>query len=175
MRFLLMMMLCLTSLLSRAAQHEHPANAGCDQYPWDMNREWSLMITDQVPMKSAAAMDPESRFIPLDRRVQFALHPSERVRLAAVPEKTNAGITYAGMGLIRLPFGKKYRISVNQHAWINVIGPKGSVPASKFAMLEGCERLVKTVIFPLESETDYWVQISGSAQPEIALLITLDR
>lgn len=175
MRFIVLLILALSIMSTRAAGHDHQGNAGCDQYPWDMNREWSLMITDPVPIESLAAIAPESRYIPLDRRVQFALHPSERVRLAAIPEKTNAGVTYAGMGSLRLPFGKKYRISTDKHAWIDVVGPKGLVPASKFAMLTGCERLVKTVIFPLESETDYWVQITGSADPEIALLITLDR
>ncbi len=175
MRLVVLLILALSIMSTRAAGHDHQGQAGCDQYPWDMNREWSLMITDPVPMKSSAATGPESRYIPLDRRVHLALHRAEQVKLAATPEKAHAGVAYAGMGPIRLPFGKKYRISTDKPAWIDVVGPKGLVPASKFAMLTGCERLVKTVIFPLESETDYWLQITGSTEPQIVVLITLDR
>jgi hypothetical protein len=175
MRVIVLMISLLVSLPSLAAGHDHSASAGCDQYPWDMNREWSLMITDPFPMQSVAATDQESRYVPLDRRVQFALHPSAKVKLAAKPEKTPAATTFAGMGLIRLPYGKKYRISTREAAWIDVTGPSGLVAPAKIAMLGGCDRLVKTVIFPLESETDYWLQITGSANPVITLLITLDR
>ncbi|MFN0315866.1 MAG: hypothetical protein ACKVQA_12620 [Burkholderiales bacterium] len=175
MRLVVLLILALSVMPARAEGHDHHGTAGCDQYPWDMNREWSLMITDPFPMQSVVAMDVESRYVPLDRRVQFALHPSAKVKLAVTPRKTPAATTFAGMGLIRLPYGKKYRISTREAVWIDVAGPAGLVPATKTAMLGGCERLVKTVIFPLESETDYWLQITGSANSVITLLITLDR
>jgi hypothetical protein len=49
------------------------------------------------------------------------------------------------------------------------------VTSSKFEMQTGCDKLVKSVAFRLEQDTDYWLQLSGSLAPEPMLLITLDR
>ncbi len=175
MRVIALFVFMLFSFQVAAADDHLGDQGGCDKYPWDMNREWSLMITDQFPLKSYAVADPEARYIPLDRRVLFALHPSDQVKLPAATEKKHAGSTYAGMARIQLPFQKKYRISSNKPVWIDVVGPNGIVPATKFAMMMGCEKLVKTVIFKLENEVDYWLQITGSADAQVELLVTLDR
>ena len=51
-----------------------------------------------------------------------------------------------------------YRVSASERLWIEVVGPAGVVKSSKFAMEAGCESLRKSVAFPLEPETDYWIE-----------------
>lgn len=165
-------------LLSGAAVAADDAAHGkgdCDSYPWEMIREWSIMITDAVPYQALAGRAEEARFMPMDRRVQMQLLASDKVQLAASPEKTIEGVTYAGLAPMRVPFGKRYRISTSKPVWIDVIGPNGAVPASKFAMALDCKRLVKSVQFRMEIETEYWLQITGSQSEAVEVVITLDR
>lgn len=158
-----------------AADEARDAQAGCDKYPLEMNREWSLMITDPYPMKSYAKVESEARFLPLDRRVALTLHPKDQVSLVVTPEKDRASAGYVGVVPVRLPFSKRYRISSTKPFWIDVMGPNGVVNSTKSAEALGCERLVKTVIFRLEADTDYWLQFSSGAQAQLEVILTLDR
>lgn len=167
--------LCALSCVSVHADEGHDPNAGCETYPWEMNREWSLMLTDPIPRLASLFADPEARNMPLDRRVLMKLHPKDQVKFQAAPEKAGKEGSYAGMLPIQLPYSKSYRISSTRPLWFDVVGPNGVVKSSKFAMALGCERLVKTVVFKLESDTVYWLQLSGSAQPEVEMILTLHR
>ena len=158
-----------------AADNASDAQAGCDSYPLEMNREWSLMITDPYPMKSYTKVEPEARFLPLDRRVALSLHPKDQVALVVALEKERASGTHVGVVPVRLPFTKRYRISSTKPFWIDVMGPNGVVNSTKSAEALGCERLVKTVIFRLEADTDYWLQFSSDSQARIEVILTLDR
>lgn len=148
---------------------------GCDSYPWDMNREWSIMITDPVPFQALEVRAEETRFMPMDRRVRFSMHAADKVKLAATPDKEAEGVSFAGLAPLRVPFGKRYRISTNKPVWIDIVGPNGPVAAGKFAMAMACKTLVKTVIFKLDIETDYWLQITGSKEESVEMVVTLDR
>ena len=174
MRILVLVWLMLMSALAVADDNAHD-QGGCDKYPWDMNREWSLMVTDPIPFKSATAIDPEAHETPKDRRMHYALHPVDQVKLGVPSDKAESGKTYAGMSPLHVPFSTRFRVSSSKPVWIDVVGPNGALPAAKFAMRLGCERLVKTVVFKLDIDTDYWLQITGSKDPMVELLITMDR
>jgi hypothetical protein len=68
-----------------------------------------------------------------------------------------------------------YRISAGERMWVEVVGPEGPVKTEKFAQLPGCAAIHKSVAFRLQPDTDYWVQISGSAGADPVLIVTLDR
>ena len=74
-----------------------------------------------------------------------------------------------------MPRSGTYRVSANQRLWIEVVGPSEAVTSTKFTMQMGCEALRKSVVFPLEPETDYWIELSGSPTADPALLVTPDR
>jgi hypothetical protein len=165
-----------------ADQHGHgdaavpdPAQ-GCDTYTWNMAREFQLLSATPWALQALKARDDGARWTPLDRRLEMTLVPEAEVELLAQPERAHdSAQSYAGLMLLLVPRSSSYRISSNQRVWIEVIGPDGPVRSSKFQMRTGCEKLVKTVVFPLEPETRYWLQVSGSPVPDPVVLITLDR
>lgn len=175
MKALVIVFSLLFPVAAFAADDTTHGNGGCDSYPWDMNREWSIMITDPVPFQALAARAEEARLMPMDRRVRFNMHSAEKVALAATPDKAAEGASFAGMAPMRVPFGKRYRISSSKPVWIDIVGPNGAVAAGKFAMATACKSLVKTVIFKLDIETDYWLQITGSKEDSVDVVVTLDR
>lgn len=158
-----------------AAEDASHGRGDCDSFPWEMNREWAFMITDPIPFQALPTRAEEARFMPMDRRVRMSLNPAEKVTLTTPPDKSFEGATHAGLALMRVPFGKRYRISTSKPVWIDIVGPNGPVPAGKFAMALDCKHLVKTVIFKLDIETDYWLQITGSKEAAVDVVVTLDR
>lgn len=171
--------LLLSTVLAHAAEdgaHDGAhGKGGCDSFPWEMNREWAFMITDPIPFPSSTERAEDARYMPMDRRVHVKLHPADKVKLAAAPEKSFDGPTYAGMAPMRVPFGRRYRISTTTPVWVDVVGPAGPVAAGKFAMALDCDKLVKTVMFKLDIETEYWLQITGSREDNVDVVVTLDR
>lgn len=175
MKSLLIIVSVLLSSAGLAAEDAAHGKGDCDSYPWEMNREWAFMITDPIPFQALATRAEEARFMPMDRRVRMTLQPVGKVTLAAAPEKTFDDATHAGLALMRVPFGKRYRISTSRPVWVDIVGPNGPVTPGKFAMALDCKYLVKTVIFKLDIETDYWLQITGSRDDTVEVVITLDR
>lgn len=152
------------------------AAQGCDTYTWNMAREFQLLKATPWALQALKARDGQARFTPLDRRLEMTLAPQAQVELLAQPRGAHdSAQAYAGLTLLLVPRPASYRISSNQRLWIEVIGPQGPVPSSKFEMRTGCEKLVKSVVFELQPDTQYWLQVSGSPVPDPVLLITLDR
>ncbi|HEY7514083.1 MAG TPA: hypothetical protein VIC87_06375 [Vicinamibacteria bacterium] len=47
--------------------------------------------------------------------------------------------------------------------------------SAKFTGRSGCALLHKSVAFPLEADTDHWIELSGSPEADPILLVTPDR
>jgi len=148
---------------------------GCDGFEWDMKREFELLRAQPSAVAALAAVVPDARFAPLEQRLDVALLPSKQVKLEVPPRRDPGPDTYAGLVRIRVPRTADYRLSASQRLWIEVFGPAGVVGSTKFTMSSTCETLRKSVVFPLEGETDYWIQLSGSPTAEAILLVTPDR
>ena len=153
----------------------HDGKSGCDAYSWNMGREFSLLLATPFAVEALAVRDPESKYVPLDRRIELKLKPAGEVKLLAPPGREPGANSFAGLLQVRLPRTSTYRVSSDQRLWIDVIGPGGVVKSSKFEMQADCEKLRKSVAFRLEPEVDYWIQLSGSPTQTPVLLITLDR
>ena len=173
---LTLLALCLVTLPARAEERgpAHPPG-GCESYSWDMNRE--LQLVGAFPIAITAHRDPneEGRWTPLDRHLDTQLRPMAEVSLMATPHGEHGTGGFGGLIPLELPRQDIYRISTDQHLWIDVIGPDGLVEASKFEMRPGCEKLIKSVAFKLLPGVQYWVQLSGSSSPQATVMITLDR
>jgi hypothetical protein len=98
-----------------------------------------------------------------------------QVKLQVAPRREPAPDSFAGVLKLRVPRAGTHRVSASQRLWIELVGPTGIVKSSRFAMQAGCEALRKSVVFPLEADTDYWVELSGSPTTDPVLLITPDR
>jgi hypothetical protein len=155
-------------------EHDHP-RGDCAQFSWDMARELELMRGAPTPVTALAGAEREGRVVPLEQRLDVALLPGRQVRLQAAPRREPAPDSHAGVLKLRVPRSGSYRVSASQRLWIELVGPSGAVQSSKFTMQAGCEALRKSVAFPLEPETDYWIELSGSPTADPAFLVTPDR
>lgn len=77
-------------------------------------------------------------------------------------------------GFVRLTISKDgmYRISADSTIWIEVIHEEKPIERVRIAPRLHCGRIHKSLGFPLKEERSYWLQISGSKRPDVAVLIT---
>lgn len=168
------LLLLLSGPFVAAQEHDHP-KGDCAQFSWDMARELELMRAAPAAVSAHASAEREARAVPLEQRLDVALLPSPQVKLQVAPRREPPADSRAGVLKVRVPRSGSYRVSASQRLWIEVVGPSGAVTSSKFTMQAGCEVLRKSVAFPLEAETDYWIELSGSPTASPALLVTPDR
>ena len=147
----------------------------CRGFEWDMTRELELVRAEASAVAALSAVVSDAPSVPLDRRLDVALRPAKQVKLEVPPRREPAADTHAGLVRIRIPRTASYRVSASQRLWIEVVGPAGAVASTKFTMSGACDALRKSVVFPLQGETDYWIQLSGSPAAEATLVVTADR
>lgn len=77
-------------------------------------------------------------------------------------------------GFVRLivPKDGMYRISADSSIWIEVIDEEKSIERARIAPRLRCGRIHKSLGYPLKQERSYWLEISGSKRPDVAVLIT---
>ena len=77
-------------------------------------------------------------------------------------------------GFVRLTVPKNglYRISADAPLWIEVIDGKKPIERVRTVPRLRCGRIHKSLGFPLERERSYWLEMSGSKRPDVAVLIT---
>jgi hypothetical protein len=147
----------------------------CTGFAWDMARELNLLRGTPTALAAVPQQTADARDTPLDRRIDLKLAPNGEVKLLTKPQHEPAADSYSGLLRLKVPRISTYRISTDQRLWVEVIGPEGRVKSSKFTMAPGCTQIHKSVAFPLQPDTEYWIQLSGSAAPGPVLLITLDH
>jgi hypothetical protein len=147
----------------------------CEAFAWNMARELNLLRSTPIALNALTQQSSEVRETPLDHRLDLKLAANSEVKLLAKPRHEPAADSYSGLLLLKVPRISTYRISTDQPLWMEVVGPDGAVQSTKFAMGSGCKVLHKSVAFRLQPDTEYWIQLSGSAVPNPVLLITLDR
>ena len=77
-------------------------------------------------------------------------------------------------GFVRLAVQKDgiYRISADSTLWIEVINGEKPIERVRTIPRLHCGRIHKSLGFPLKRERSYWLEISGSKRPDVAVLIT---
>ena len=77
-------------------------------------------------------------------------------------------------GFIRLTVPKDgmYRISADATIWIEVIDGEKPIERVRIAPRLRCGRIHKSLGFPLKREKSYWLELSGSTRPDVAVLMT---
>jgi hypothetical protein len=140
-----------------------------------MTRELGLLKAPPSAVTALAGVVPDAHPVPLEQRLDVALLPTKQVKLEVPPRRESAPDTHAGLVRIRVPRTSGYRVSASERLWIEVMGPAGAVSSTKFTMSGSCPMLRKSVVFPLEGETDYWIQLSGSPTATAIILVTPDH
>ena len=94
----------------------------------------------------------------------------------SMAEKTKSSENVENLfgGFIRLTVPKDgmYRISADSPIWIEVIDEEKPIERARIVPRLRCGRIHKSLGFPLKQERSYWLEISGSTRPDVAVLIT---
>lgn len=97
-------------------------------------------------------------------------------REGAMTEKTKPSESvdnlFGGFVRFTVPKDGMYRISVDSPIWIEVIDGGKPIERVRIAPRLRCGRIHKSLGFPLTRARSYWLEISGSTGPDVAVLIT---
>src|SRR6185436_13491568 len=131
---------------------------------------------DRSGLRIEALPRPErgSAVEPSSHKLEVALRPLSDVALVGKETKPNENGENLFGGFVRLAIPKDgmYRISAGSTIWIEVIDEGKPIERVRIAPRLHCGRIHKSLGFPLKGEQSYWLQISGSKRPDVALLIT---
>jgi hypothetical protein len=84
----------------------------------------------------------------------------------------NAVNLFGGFVRLTVPKDGMYRISAASPIWIEVIDGGKPIERVRTVPRLRCGRIHKSLGFPLKRDRSYWLEMSGSARPDVAMLIT---
>jgi hypothetical protein len=84
----------------------------------------------------------------------------------------NAVNLFGGFVRLTVPKDGMYRISADSPIWIEVIDGEKPIERVRTIPRLRCGRIHKSLGFPLKRDQSYWLEMSGSKRPDVALLIT---
>jgi hypothetical protein len=97
-------------------------------------------------------------------------------REGSMAEKTkpseNVENLFGGFVRLTVPKDGMYRISADSPLWIEVIDGEKPIERVRIVPRLRCGRIHKSLGFPLQREKSYWLELSGSTSPDVALLVT---
>ncbi|HYM87650.1 MAG TPA: hypothetical protein VES92_00935, partial [Nitrospiraceae bacterium] len=79
---------------------------------------------------------------------------------------------FGGFVRLTVPKDGMYRISADSTLWIEVIDGGKPIERVRTVPRLHCGRIHKSLGFPLKRERSYWLEMSGSKRPDVAVLIT---
>jgi hypothetical protein len=142
---------------------------GCDKFKWPLDRERAL-LANAKPLASAGNAAAAN-----DAAVKLALVPFGAAKLPAPPSRAPKAKNSMA-GFVTLPAPAKagtYRVTLSASAWIDVVQAGKEVKSTAFSGATGCEGVRKSVKFELAAKP-FVIELSGTAAPEVALVVTTD-
>jgi hypothetical protein len=149
-----------------------PAQAAdpCEGFAWNVSHERAVFATAALAVTAAATGTAPS--LALDKLYDIALTPQSKVNFVLVPEKkTLADGAYAGMVTLHIPAAGKYRVSMSEGFWIDVIADGKFVPTDDFTGSHGCKAPRKIVQFVLPAG-DLTLQFSNTNTASVQATVT---
>lgn len=167
MRRLLALIGCL-AVFDVAAQ----AAGGCNDFRWDVSAERALFATASGAQIQAGKVASSAPDILVGELFEVALHPQESVQLAAPPSKAMLpdGL-FSGLLRLRIPAAGRYRIAINERAWVDVVDAARVISSSEFSGVANCKRPAKVVVFDLPVSDAMWLQISAATSERVSVTV----
>lgn len=167
MRGLFAILLWLFSM-DAAAQ----ASGGCYDFRWDVATERALFMTAHGTGVAAGRVTSTAPDVLVGELFEVALHPQESVQLAAPASKVMLpdGL-FAGLLRLRIPAAGRYRVAVDERAWIDVVDAARVISSSEFSGAATSTKPTKIVLFDLPSSDSLWLQISGATSGRVNVTI----
>jgi|SRR5580698_700648 hypothetical protein len=143
----------------------------CDGFTWNVAHERAVFAMPAASVSAAAAAGAAPT-LAIDRLYDIALTPQDKVRFVLAPEKkTLADGAYAGMVTLHIPAAGKYRVSMSEGFWIDLIADGKFVPTDDFTGSHGCRAPRKIVQFVLPAG-DLTLQFANTNSPGVQVTVT---
>jgi hypothetical protein len=157
-------------LLGLAAGAAH-ADDPCAGFKWNVTRERALFAGQPQALTASqgAASAPE---LSPERLYDISLWPQAGLALR-VPAGSKSRFEGASAGFARLsvPAAGRYRVSLGQPGWIDLVGEQGVIPSSDFSGQHGCSTPHKVVQFELPAGS-VLLQLTGVTGSHVELALT---
>src|ERR1700744_2487063 len=143
----------------------------CDGFHWNVAHERAVFATAPAAVTAAIAAGAAPT-LQVDKLYDIALTPQDKVSFAMAPaKKALADGAYAGMVTIHIPAAGKYRVSMSEGFWIDVIADGRFAPTDDFTGSHECRAPRKIVQYPLPAG-DLVLQFSNATSPSVRVTVT---
>jgi hypothetical protein len=148
------------------------ADDGCGAFTWDVSHEHALFASTAARV-SAGATPTAAPALQTDSLFQVQLLDAGRVSFAVPPGKAPPPDGQHA-GILRLSIGAagRYRVSLDQAAWIDVIVDGAALRSRDFQGRSGCDAPHKVVEFDLPANAALILQLSGARTAELRIAVT---
>lgn len=144
----------------------------CDGFHWNVAHERTLFATPPTPVTAATAAGTVPT-LEVDRLYDIALTPQDKVSFVMAPaKKALADGAYAGLVKLHIPVAGKYRVSMSEGFWIDVIADGKFAPTDDFTGSRECSAPRKIVQYPLPAGNDLVLQFSNATSPSVKVTVT---
>ncbi|HTY94254.1 MAG TPA: hypothetical protein VMC02_10225 [Steroidobacteraceae bacterium] len=143
----------------------------CDGFTWNVTHERAVFATPAVAVTAAAAAGA-APVLEVDRLYDISLTPQEKVGFVLAPaKKALADGAFAGLVTLHIPTAGKYRVSMSEGFWIDVIADGKFAPTDDFTGLRECRAPRKIVQYPLPAG-DLVLQFSNTNSAAVRVTVT---
>jgi hypothetical protein len=144
----------------------------CARFRWDIAQERALFASSGQTLvaghdaASAATVQPQSLYV-------LQLQPQAQVSFALPPARARA-VAGAQAGIVRLAITQagRYRISLDEPFWVDVVNGSQMLSSQDFQGVPGCNAPHKIVEFDLPAGNDLLLQVSGAISATLRLSVT---
>jgi hypothetical protein len=144
----------------------------CDAFSWNVSHERAVFATAAAGITAATAAGPTPT-LEVDKLYDISLTPQDKVNFIMAPaKKALADGAYAGMVKLHIPTAGKYRVSMSDGFWIDVITDGKFAPTDDFTGSHECHAPRKIVQYPLPAGNDLVLQFSNATSPSVKVTVT---
>lgn len=149
----------------------HAADA-CDGFTWNVSHERALFATQPVAV-TAAKTAGAAPALAIDTLYEISLTPQNQVNFVLAPDKKAlADGAFAGLVTLNVPSTGKYRVSISDPFWIDVIADGKFVATDDFTGVRECHDPRKIVQYALPAGNDLVLQFSNANSASLRVTVT---
>jgi hypothetical protein len=156
-----------TAMASSAALAADP----CEGFTWNVAHERALFAGAPMAVSAATAAGPAPS-LAVDKLYEITLTPQDKVSFAMAPaKKALADGAFAGMVTLHIPTPGKYRVSMSEGFWIDVIADGKFAATDDFTGAHECHAPRKIVQYSLPAG-NLTLQFSNTNSATVRVTVT---
>lgn len=144
----------------------------CDDFGWDLSAELAAWPGQPVAMAGSAAAEGAREAAAWAVPLLVALRPQRDVSFAAPPGRASDGEGFAALLLLEIARDGIVRVSAGAPVWIDLVRDGALIGESGFEMQTQCERIFKSVAFPVSAGERLVLQLSGAKSDALRLMLS---